>query len=203
VQDQQEQSKEHIILNAAVACINRWGVDRFSMADIAKEADVARSTVYMYFKNRDEVIRAALLQSAYAFGEKLLNHMARFTKPEDRMVETVVFCVSTLPEEPFLAMVSSSVLSDMVREYTLTTEAGMDIGTAIMKEILQNPSINKAELREISEYAVRFVLSLITMESPLINNDADLRGYIARRLLPSVGLKVPASFAYKNDEALS
>ena len=91
----------------------------------------------------------------------------------------------------------------MVREYTLTTEAGMDIGTAIMKEILQNPSINKAELREISEYAVRFVLSLITMESPLINNDADLRGYIARRLLPSVGLKVPASFAYKNDEALS
>lgn len=196
MQELEELSKEHIILNAAATCINRWGIDRFSMADIAKEADVARSTVYMYFKNRDEVIRAALLQSAYTFGEKLLHQMEQFKTPEDRMIETVVFCVNNLPEEPFLAMVSSSVLSDMVREYTLTTEAGMDIGTAIMKEILQNPNMNKTELREIAEYAVRFVLSLITMESPLIKNDSDLKGYIARRLLPSVNLSVPAQYQY-------
>lgn len=189
-----ETSKQELILNAAIECVTRWGLDRFSMADLAKAAKVARSTVYMYYKTRDEVIRAALLQSAYSFGEKLLQFQARFDTPQERLIETIVYAVNALPQEPFLAMISSSALSDMVREHTLTTPEGMNIGTALIAELLGRQQTSAEELHEMSEFIIRFVLSLITMDSPLINNDDDLRGYVARRLLPSLGLQVPEQY---------
>ena len=189
-----EQEKKVKILNAAIKCVNNWGLERLSMADIAKEANVARSTVYMYYKNRDEVIRAALLESAYKFGEKLYSCMAPFTTPQDRVIETMVYGINILPNEPFLAMISSSALSDMVREHTLSDAKGMDIGTAILQELLDDDQIPSEELREMSHFVVRFTLSLITMESPDINNDDQLRGFIARRLLPSLGLSVPTEY---------
>lgn len=191
---EQELSTRHSILHAAIECVNRWGVDRFSMADVAKEANVARSTVYMYFKTRDEVIRAALLQSAYSFGEKLFEHIQQYEIAAEKMIETVFYCAKALPNEPFLAMISSSVLSDMVREHTLTTEEGMDISTSIVASIIPADNLSQRELREIAEHAMRFVLSLITMESPLIKTDEDLKGFIARRLLPSVKLETPKQY---------
>lgn len=188
---EQEQPTRDSIVNAAIECINRWGADRFSMADLAKEANVVRSTIYMYFKTRDEVIRAALLQQAYSFGEKLFSHIAQFERPEEKMIEAVYFCAKSLPDEPFLTMISSSVLSDTVREHTLTTAEGMDIGSGIIASIIPTENMSQRELHEIAEYSIRFVLSLITMESPLIKTDEDLKGFIARRLLPAVKLNTP------------
>lgn len=193
---EQDQPTRENILSAAIECINRWGVDRFSMADLAKEANVVRSTIYMYFKTRDEVIRAALLQLAYGFGEKLFLHIAQFTQAEEKMVEAVYFCVKSLPDEPFLTMISSSVLSDMVREHTLTTAEGMDIGSGIIASIIPADDMTARELQEIAEHSIRFVLSLITMESPLIKTDEDLKGFIARRLLPAVGLATPKLYCF-------
>ena len=59
------------IVDAAIRCITRWGIERITMNDIAYEARLARSTVYSYYKSRDEVIKSALILSAYSFGEKL------------------------------------------------------------------------------------------------------------------------------------
>lgn len=164
------------------------------MVDVAKEANVARSTVYMYYKTRDEVIRNALLQSAYSFGERMIEYQAQFETPEERLIETFVFGVNELPKEPFLQMVSGSALSGMVREHTLTTPEGLNIGAALIASILNKENTPLAELQEMADLMIRLGLSLITMQSPTIKSDDDLRGFVARRILPALGLSTPSEY---------
>ena len=121
------------ILDAAIKCVKQWGSERVTLNDIAYEARVARSTVYSHYQNRDDVIRSALLLSAYAFGEKLFEHICRFTGSQQRVLETVVFSLSALPDEPSLALVSDTSPSQMVREHTLNLAAHVEANVTWLK----------------------------------------------------------------------
>lgn len=52
--------REVEILEAAIGVFLKYGVQRSSMSDIAREAAVARQTLYNTFSNKDEVLRAAI-----------------------------------------------------------------------------------------------------------------------------------------------
>ena len=56
-----------LLLDAAGRCIERRGSTRISMADVAEEAGVTRSTLYRYFPNRIELVTALLLSRAEGF----------------------------------------------------------------------------------------------------------------------------------------
>jgi AcrR family transcriptional regulator len=188
------QLTEEQILDAAIACVKRWGIERVTLNDIADEARVARSTVYNYYSNRDEVIRAALLQSAYGFGAKLVEYIMQFQTAEERLIEAVLFGLRILPDEPSLVLLSDSSLSQMVKEHSLTTPEGLDIGTALLKVVMGEESRSDEELEEMAEASIRFLLSMVTMQSAKARNEEQLRGYVARRLLPALGFQIPEKF---------
>lgn len=188
------QITEEQILDAAIACVKRWGIERVTLNDIADEARVARSTVYNYYSNRDEVIRAALLQSAYGFGAKLMDYIMPFPTPEERLIEAVLYGLRILPDEPSLVLLSDSSLSQMVKEHSLTTPEGLDIGTALLKVILGEEKRSDADIEEMADASIRFLLSMVTMQSAKARSEDQLRGYVARRLLPALGLTIPEKF---------
>jgi AcrR family transcriptional regulator len=182
------------ILDAAISCVTQWGIERVTLNDIAYEARVARSTVYSYYKTRDDVIRAALMSSAKSFGEKLFEHICQFDTAAERTLEAVLYSLQKFPDEPALSLLSDNALTGMVREHSLTAGGGMDMGSALFQVILQDDSYAQEELEEISEFSIRFMLSLLTMHSPRERSEEELRGFIARRLLPSIGLSVPLQY---------
>ena len=182
------------ILDAAISCVTQWGIERVTLNDIAYEARVARSTVYSYYNTRDEVIRAALMVSAKGFGEKLFEHIGQFTTAQERILEAVIYSLQKFPDEPALSLLSGTALTEMVREHSLTAAGGMDIGSALFQVILQDDSYSTEELEEISEFSNRFMLSLLTMHSPRERSEEELRGFVVRRLLPSIGLNVPQQY---------
>ena len=53
-------------MRAVIACIADKGLDRTSVADIRRSAGVSAGTLYVYFKNKDELISAALLYASLA-----------------------------------------------------------------------------------------------------------------------------------------
>lgn len=185
---------EEQILEAAIRCVKKWGMERVTLNDIATEAGVARSTVYKYYTNRDDVLRAALLQSAYGFGLRLVEHIAQLPTPGEKLIEAVVYGIKTLPEEPSLMLLSDSALSHLVSEHSLTTPQGLDMGTAMMAFILGEGKYSAEEMEEISETAMRFMLSQVSMKSPKARTEEQLRGFVARRLLPAIGLPVPERY---------
>ncbi len=52
--------REIAILKAAASVFNEKGYAKASMAEIARKAGVADGTVYLYFKNKDDLIRGVL-----------------------------------------------------------------------------------------------------------------------------------------------
>src|SRR6478672_2222756 len=51
------------LLDAGEACIDRYGLAKTTVEDIATEAKVSRATIYRYFDNRDELVLAVVLRS--------------------------------------------------------------------------------------------------------------------------------------------
>jgi AcrR family transcriptional regulator len=60
---QDEGQARERLLTAAEACYAQRGVGRTTIVDIAREAGVHRSTVYVYFQSKDEVLAACFVRS--------------------------------------------------------------------------------------------------------------------------------------------
>lgn len=176
------------IVEAALRCVKRWGIAKVTLNDIAKEAGVTRPTVYSYFSNRDEVVQFALLQSAYGFAQKLLQHIDAYDSPERRTIEAMMFSLKRLPNEPYLELMSDSGLAGIMNEHALRTKEGNDIRRSIFKLIFKAMDVDDAELDEIVEVTSRFLLSLLTIKSEKKRSDAEMRAFLCRRLLPALGM---------------
>ncbi len=176
------------VLEAAVRCVERWGIEKVSLGDIAREAGVTRPTVYSYYDSRDAVVAAALLARGYTFGEKMKAHLCRFEGPEARLVEALVYALDKLPKEPYLTLITDSRLGELVGSQALTSLEGQKICLEIFQVILEGREDLLGELPEIIEVSVRLLLSLLMVAGPKRRSKAELRAFLQRRLLPAVGL---------------
>ncbi|MEV7403202.1 TetR/AcrR family transcriptional regulator [Streptomyces sp. NPDC091267] len=72
-------------LTAATArVLHEQGVERTTIADIARAADVPAGNVYYYFKTKDELVQAALAEHAGHLGE-LTALLDRLPAPRERL----------------------------------------------------------------------------------------------------------------------
>ncbi|WP_345701286.1 TetR/AcrR family transcriptional regulator [Kitasatospora terrestris] len=80
----QASHKRRRLTAAAAKVLHEQGVERTTLADIAREADVPLGNVYYYFKTKDELVRAALSEHT-AHLDQLTATLDRFTDPRDRL----------------------------------------------------------------------------------------------------------------------
>ncbi len=97
-------TREEQILDAAIGVFLRYGVNRSSMSDIAKEANVARQTLYNAFANKDEVLRATIRlfseRSHQRIEAELGEHQDLETKLNIVFAHTVIAPYMRLHESP-------------------------------------------------------------------------------------------------------
>ncbi|GAA3206017.1 helix-turn-helix domain-containing protein [Actinocorallia longicatena] len=79
------------ILDAAERCMSRYGLERVSMLDVAREAEVSRGSVYRYFPTRDDLVHAVLARTARAFVEASEPVVDRGATLVDQVAEAAAF----------------------------------------------------------------------------------------------------------------
>ena len=73
------------ILDAAVAVFAEKGFFVSRVSDIADRADVADGTVYLYFKNKDEILAAAINTAFDGFMRTARTELEKLPTPSDRL----------------------------------------------------------------------------------------------------------------------
>ncbi|HMM13322.1 MAG TPA: TetR/AcrR family transcriptional regulator [Parvibaculum sp.] len=77
--------KRTLILDSAFDLFRHYGYRRTSMEDIAQAANVAKGTLYLYFKSKDELFEALARQLGERIEANLKAAAARDTSAEDKI----------------------------------------------------------------------------------------------------------------------
>ncbi len=76
--------KRRRLTAAAARVLHEQGIERTTLADIAREADVPVGNVYYYFKTKDELVQAALSEHR-AHLDELTAELDQLPTPRDRL----------------------------------------------------------------------------------------------------------------------
>src|ERR1035437_1014537 len=97
--------KYHRILEAAVAVFADKCFFNSRNADIASRADLADSTVYLYFKNKDEILMTAINTAFDAFMRNTRTEVEKLPSPAERLRRLAFLHLDALGSNRNLAVV--------------------------------------------------------------------------------------------------
>ena len=75
VEQDKQQSRANRILDAASELLQRWGYKKTTVDDIARQAGVAKGTIYLHWKNKEELFTALLLREKIVEAQKVQQAM--------------------------------------------------------------------------------------------------------------------------------
>ncbi len=121
-----DESKHQKILQAAIKVFSEKGFYNSRVSEIAKEANVADGTIYLYFKNKDDILISLFEEE---FGKVVRNMRAELAREKDALQKIKRFAITHLSivfHHPHLA----EVMGVEVRQ-----------STKFMKEYINQPFI--------------------------------------------------------------
>jgi AcrR family transcriptional regulator len=68
--------REERLLDAATRLLVRWGYRKTTIDDVAREAGVGKGTIYLHWKDKNDLFRAAILRAQQRFGEDIQQRIA-------------------------------------------------------------------------------------------------------------------------------
>jgi AcrR family transcriptional regulator len=187
------------LIDAAEACIDRFGLAKTTVEDVAAAAKVSRATIYRYFDNRDELILAVVLRSLERSGDGNLDtHLTDADTPERfgvGLVEAVVHLLDRLRHDPKLEVLLNRDTGGVSATISGASEALFAIVLDDWRPrmtLAQQQGLLRADLDvdELSEWVLRCVLSLLTVEGPHQHTGEDERRLLTTFLAPAL---VPAA----------
>src|SRR6202048_663756 len=85
-----DDARERIVA-AAERCINRHGIRKTTMDDVASEVGLSRPNVYRYFADRDDLLIELITRHARALLDRARKSISRQSDLPDQIVETVLY----------------------------------------------------------------------------------------------------------------
>ncbi len=78
--------KKNGLMSAAVRVLSREGVSGLTMDDVAMEAGVAKGTLYVYFKNKQDLLKELVETATAPMVEELTAILESNASPKDRLI---------------------------------------------------------------------------------------------------------------------
>ena len=185
-------SNEEIVRNklmdAAIVCLQDSGINKTTIRGIAEQSGIARQTVYNYYKNKGEILSAALEREGVKLAAAMAADIRQYPDAKEKFIRGFIYIVENFPRNPILAQIiepgNTFYGAVGMSHYSFAT-----FGMLAFSEVFQeHPELAK-DGEEISELWIRNVMSFLSMPGPQKKSRDELEGFIRRRLLPGLGLK--------------
>jgi AcrR family transcriptional regulator len=152
------------ILEAAYACVARWGLSKTSVEDVGREAGLSRSTLYRYFPGgRDELLAAVVGWEYDRFFTRLYEAVRDATTLEEVMERGLSFAHRAIAEHEVLQRILEREPELLLPALTVRSEATVALVAAFLTPYLEQhrlaPGVGVAEA---AEFLARMALSYMT-----------------------------------------
>lgn len=176
------------IMDAAIVCMAKKGIDKTRIGDIATELGISRQTIYNYFANKTLLFDAIFSREAVTLAEQIAHHIAQFKSLDDKFIQAFLCAIDEFPKNPVLSHVITSG-GQFLREVGHSRERMQAFGELVLYQVFEEHPRLKKDSGEICEFLSRNIVSFLTMPDPDPRSPKELEGYIRRRLLPGLGIK--------------
>ena len=149
------------ILEAAYACVARWGLSKTTVEDVAREADLSRSTLYRYFPaGRDEMIGAVIGWEHDRFFGRLYEAVRDATSLEEVMERGLTFAHRSITEHEMLQRVLQTEPELLLPQLTVKNERTLRLVAGFLTPYLErHPLAPGVVVDEAADFLARMVLS--------------------------------------------
>lgn len=179
------------ILRAAEASIEHFGLQRFTMGDVAKASGVRRQALYDHVGGRDDLVRAVLAAKARRLRERATEVIDRQHDLATKVVEGLLFIIEDSLAEPYMqglvgegefAMMSKIVGADRLMP-KLTGEIWRPVLEAAERDGQLVPGHNYDDIERWLTYVT---LMLVGSRAQSVSDEQSDRRLLARMLLPAL-----------------
>lgn len=145
-----EKPKYNQILDAAVEVIAENGFHRSQVSKIAKKAGVADGTIYLYFKNKEDLLVSLFQNKMGNFIERIRKATENVDKADEKLFALIDTHFRQLSEDPHLAVVTQLELRQSDKRLRAQIN---DVLKVICTLLIQSSKVGwKKNLPQSSEY---------------------------------------------------
>ncbi|OMC43033.1 TetR/AcrR family transcriptional regulator [Mycobacterium sp. IS-1264] len=180
---------ERTILDTARAVFETYGVRRANIEDVAARAGVSRSTVYRRFPTKDDLLEQVVRREAELFFATL-DRATAGCDPRQAVIEAFALGVRLVQDSPLYTRIVDSepeLLGMFSRSHAFPIRQFADgIANNLRKCGAEMP---EPDLADVADILLRVALGIIVFPTDRldISDDAAVRDYAARYLVPIIG----------------
>ncbi|TCT25053.1 TetR family transcriptional regulator [Melghiribacillus thermohalophilus] len=181
------------IIDAAVEVIAENGYHASQVSKIAKKAGVADGTIYLYFKNKEDILVSVFREKMGEFIEKIREEITKKESAEDKLYSLIEIHFKQLSLNHQLAIVTQLELRQSNKDLRMKINNSLKGYLAIIDQILKegieeglfHPQINIKLLRQMIFGTVDEVVTNWVMKDQkydLVKQAKDVHYYILNGL---------------------
>ena len=179
---------ERRVLDATKACVERWGVAKVTIDDIAAESGVSRATLYRLFPGgKDVLFEAMRVQGMEDFFNTLRTHVHGHADLEDLLVGIVVAATTELRSDQHLALTLASEPGEVLGQLTVEGLPRIMRVASVLLVPMIDEYLPRAESTRLVELLARLVISCFLAPTQLVDfGDAEsARDFLRTFILPA------------------
>ncbi len=148
------------ILNLAKKRFERFGFNKTTVDEIAKDAGISKRTLYQEFENKEKILEELLMFEALSVRKAILNQISKIHDPAEKLQTYIRLSNKYLEQNPFIVNVlndAAGFYAPFLKEKPHIIETGIEeIFISILRE-----GIEKGVFRKMDEKVVGHCLFLL------------------------------------------
>lgn len=141
-----DQPKYHQIIEAAVEIIAENGYHSSQVSKIAKKANVADGTIYLYFKNKEDILISVFKEKMGEFIAEIESAISHQTTVSDKLLTLIQVHYEQFIQSPYLAIVAQLEIRQSKPELRYEINNVLKSYLNVIDAII-NEGIEKGEIR--------------------------------------------------------
>jgi len=155
-----ESEKRTQILSLAKKKFERFGFNKTTVDEIAKDASVSKRTLYQEFENKEKILEELLMFEALSVRKAILNQISKIVEPAEKLQTFIRLALKYLDQNPFIVSVLHDELgffAPFLKDKPHIIETGIEeIFVNILKE-----GVEKGVFRKMDEKVVGHCIFLL------------------------------------------